>query len=269
MKRILRIAAGGRGFIALATISVQIANFAMLFFAKGAMSDAAFAFYITQTASAGIIGAFATLRLEMLIYKQFGRMTIAAILVPLAVAALVVGVAVPILMAIEHWLNIMPDTSYWAGLLMLGIGISTASDFLFIQKKKLRFMLASRLCQAVGLAAIALVLAQRLLELTGTQLLMAQGVVMLMPPLVWLFAYAVTLWQQGDAAPYFIRPTRDLLWRSGAISTATIVNAVYVNLPILIASASQSVAFTADFGLVSRFLTAPLRLSVRSSGNLF
>ena len=73
MTRFKRILSGGKANIALATISVQIANFAMLFFAKGAMTDEAFAFYITQTAAAGIIGAFATLRLEMLIYKHFAQ----------------------------------------------------------------------------------------------------------------------------------------------------------------------------------------------------
>ena len=259
MTRFKRILSGGKANIALATISVQIANFAMLFFAKGAMTDEAFAFYITQTAAAGIIGAFATLRLEMLIYKHFARMTIAAILVPFATAILIVGLSLLIMLGLKTWVAAMPDVTYWAGLLMLGIGMSTAADFLLIQKRQLHLMLASRLFQAAGLATIALILAFDVRNMNGTQLLIAQGAVMLTPPLLWLSVYSAGLAREGDAAPYFLRPSRDLLWRSGAISGSTVVNALYVNLPLLIASATQSAAFTADFGLISRFLTGPVR----------
>lgn len=269
MLLLFRLMSSRKVKIGIATISVQGANLALLYFAKVLFSDSIFTFYLTQVAFAGIIGAIATMRFELLIYQKLGRMSIAAALMPFAFAVIVTVISIPLVIALRRLGINLPEISPWALLLLLSIGISTATDFLFVQARQITLLLLSRMCQAIGLASIAGMLLFQIGLTDPETLLLVQGLAMSLPVLIWILFYFAKYLSAECRQPVMLIPEIQLWQRSFFLTSSTGVNAVYINIPILLSAATQSASFTADLGLILRFLTGPVTFVRQIYGQLF
>lgn len=268
MIALFRRFSGTAARLGLASLAVQLSSFTLLFFAKVRLSDDGFAYLMMQSAFAGILGSVATLRLEILIWQHFGRFTIAAVLVPLTTALVFVSL---ILAAVNSfaalgWTGFAP--SPWSAALALGLGLGVAQDFLLIQSQRSDLVLASRLTQGVFLMAAAIVVAFNLFPVDGPAILAMQGLSLILPVVAWVFFFIVS-GTNSTRTPTLYVPKSAMIYRSLSLSFSVLVNSIYVNLPLLAAAATQSAAFTADFGLILRLLTGPVTLIRQVFGQIF
>lgn len=175
LKKLTAKLKGNKAKLGLATALIQAANFAILVVAKVQISVDDFAFLLTQLAVAGIVGAVATLRFEVLIFQAHGRMTYAAAYIAMAAAAVVVGVfvAATSLLAASGFDRLV--TSAFAIPMMLGLGLSAAQSFLFIQVGEMTRLLMTRACQAAALGLLTAALILDLWEMQGEDVLLLIG----------------------------------------------------------------------------------------------
>lgn len=269
MRGLMRRLKSDRAQLGVASALIQVANFAVLLLAKTSVSDSEFSLILTQLALAGIVGAVASMRLEILVYQDYGRMTFAAILVP--TFAVVISTAFCFASyGLIHVFGFESLVLSAAGIpMMLGLGLSTIQSFLFIQVKQMILLLISRACQAVCLGVLMLALVFGIGDLDGTSILLLIGVCYLVPAVILMayFLWTLETSQQDPASVYF--PRRSLLLRSLSLTLSTGINSIYVNLPLLAAAATQTSSFVADFGLILRCFTAPVTFIRQVVGQLF
>lgn len=260
---------GDQAKLGYASILIQVANFAVLLIAKAQISADEFAFLLTQLAIAGIVGAIATMRFEILIYQKVGRLTRAAALVPLAAAVGVIALAYLAAGIAALWGGDGTTLSLLSIPMMLGLGLSLAQSFLFVQVKRINLLLASRGCQAIGLSLLTAVMAAGLWDLSGRAVLLTTGICYMVPALFWSAYHLAGFKPEPNDPPSLFIPEWSLIKRSLSLTVSTGVNAFYVNLPLLFAAATQTTSFVADFGLILRCFTAPVTFIRQVFGQLF
>ena len=248
---------------------IQGANLAVLLLAKTAVSDDNFAYLLTNLAFAGIIGSIASMRLEVLVFQEHQQITYAAILMP--VVALISIVAISFLV---NTVVTIAGTSHLllspaAGPMMLGLGLSTILTFLFVQKNQTSSILAMRTAQTASLAVLMITILAKPAKLEGSTILLFIGISYAAPAITWL-VYQLSQTQSKPISHGIIYlPKREMIKRSLMLTISTGLNSIYVNLPLLVASATQSTTFVSDFGLIMRMFTAPITLIFQVIGRLF
>lgn len=258
-----------RAKLTLASILIQLANFAVLLSAKTAMSNADFAFLLTQLAFAGILGAVSSLRFEVLVYQSHGRMVYAATMIPVtatfaAITIVFVGVEILNLMGLEPL-----SLSLLAIPMITGLSLSAIQNFLLVQVKEMNALLASRAVQAVGLGLLTIVQLLADWTLEGQTILLLVGLCYTLPAAASLVLFLIRSRQQSEDPPVLYLPDFEMFKRSLSLTISTGINSIYVNLPLLAASTTQSASFVADFGLIMRAVTAPVTLIGQVIGRLF
>jgi sugar phosphate permease len=94
------------------------------------------------------------MRLEVLIFHQNGRLSRAAILVPIVAMALVIGLAYAIYGLTAALFAGIGDASFHAIPMMIGLSLSAVTNFTFVQVRQLNPLLAMRVWQGLALAAL-------------------------------------------------------------------------------------------------------------------
>lgn len=267
--RLSRYLTDDRAKLALASALIQLANFVVLLVAKTAIPDADFAFLLTQLALAGIIGAIASMRFEVLVYQAHGRMTYAAILIPIFASAAVIGatfVAVELINAVGQQSLTLSALSIP---MMAGLALSAIQNFAFVQVKRLNALLAARAAQTGALVLVTLAIAWGAWTPTGAEILFVAGLGYAIPSVIWLTLFILQTEPQQDDPSALYLPDLKTFGRAISLTISTGVNSVYVNLPLLVAASTQSASFVADFGLILRAFTAPITLIGQVIGRLF
>jgi hypothetical protein len=258
-----------RAKLTLASTLIQLANFGVLLVAKTAMPDADFAFLLTQLAIAGILGAITSLRFEVLVYQAHGRMIYAATLIPVAatfftIALSFVGVEILNLMRLEP-LSLSPLVIP----MIAGLSLSAILNFTLVQVKEMNALLTSRAAQAVALLLLTIALPFANWTPSGQMILLLVGLGYALPAAVSMGLFLIRSRPRNNDPPMLYLPDFGLIKRALSLTVSTGVNSIYVNLPVLAASASQSATFVADFGLIMRAFTAPITLIGQVIGRLF
>jgi hypothetical protein len=269
LRLIKRLLTDDRAKLALASALIQVANFLVLLAAKSNATDEQFAFLLTQLAIAGIVGAICSMRLEVLVYQTQKAMTRAALFLPVAAAAIVTGLSFGVYGIVSAIWQDAPVMSFVTIPMMMGLGISAVQNFVFVQVQRLNLLLAARLAQTFALLLLMISLVGNWWSLSGSEILFMIGMAYLVPAAISLLLYAKELPAKGTEHPAFFLPDWMMLKRSLSLTVSTGVNAVYVNLPLLAAAATQSPSFVADFGLIMRAFTAPTTLIGQVIGRLF
>ena len=248
---------------------IQGANLLVLLVAKATISEADFAFVLTNLAFAGIIGSVATMRLEVLVFQAQGITTYSAALLP-SIAIGTVIVASYLANAIFAQIGAASlELSASAIPMIIGLGLSAILAFLFVQDKQLNALLAMRVVQAGMLALLVVALFARIGNLGGEKVLLFIGIGYAAPAFVGLIYVLIQVAPKRAADQPMFAPSYAMVKRSGLLTASTGVNSVYVNLPILAAAATQSAGFVADFGMIMRMFTAPITLIFQVFGRLF
>lgn len=260
---------GDQAKLGYASILIQVANFAVLLLAKAQISASDFVFLLTQLAIAGMIGAIATMRLEILIYQKFAKMTYAAAVMPIAASLAMIAI---LYLGVDAIAALGFDALSLSALsipMMLGLGLSIVLSFLVIQVKQINLLLISRACQAMALGLLTAVLAIGASGINGPTVLMYIGICYLVPATCVLVYFLARFTPDGtDPSPLFL-PSWSIFQRAVSLTISTGVNSVYTNLPLLIAAATEPAGFVADFGLILRCFTAPVTFIRQVIGQLY
>jgi len=255
--------------LALASALIQAANFAVLLVAKITIPSADFAFLLTQLAFAGIIGAIASMRFEVLVFQTHSRMTYAAIVIPIVATAAVI----PTFFASVELTNMVMGQDFTLSVLsipmMIGLSFSAIHTFAYLQVGLLNALVAARAVQAGALVLVTLALLSGFYSPSGSTLLALIGIGYAIPSALWLVWFILQTSPSRNDPPAFYLPGLGLFKRSLSLTVSTGVNSIYVNLPLLVAYGTQSVSFVADFGLMLRAFTAPVTLIGQVIGRLF
>lgn len=266
MKRILR---DDRAKLALASALVQGTNFSLLLVAKSRISDDDFVFLLTQLATVGILGAIASLRMEVLMYQSHQRITRAALLIPAIATGLFTFFSYAgFFLSVSVWAN-SPFLSPLAAPMLLGLALSNVLNFAFVQIQRLNLLLSIRVVQCTLIALVMVLVAARWWVPSGDEILLAIGLAYALPS---VFSFAMFFAQIPiDNANVLERVLPDwvMFRRSISLTFSTALNSIYVNLPVLAAAATQNAGFVADFGLIMRAFNAPITLVGQVIGRLF
>ena len=264
-----RILTDDRVKLAFASALIQMTNFLLLLLAKTTISDEDFVFLLTQLATAAIIGAIASLRLEVLMYQAHQGMTRAALLAPIVATAVVIfltylGFSVVALVWVKS-----PILSPLAVPMLLGLALSTVLNFIFVQVQRLNLLLTVRAVQCMVLSVLMTLLVTQSWAPTGGELLFAIGLGYALPAVVSIMRFFAQI--PTDKTDFSALNLLDwaMLRRSSLLTLSTGVNSIYANLPLLIAAITQSASFVADFGLIMRAFSAPITLIGQVIGRLF
>ncbi|MEM5469867.1 MAG: hypothetical protein ACSHWZ_18740 [Sulfitobacter sp.] len=266
MKRIL---ADDRAKLAFASAIVQVTNFLFLLLARIIISDEDFAIVLTQLAIAGIIGAIASLRLEVLMYQAHGCVTRSSILAPILAIAVVIALNYAgFFLAALIW-NKSPPLSPIVVPFLLGIALSAVLNFALVQAQRLNLLVAVRSAQCAMLTLLMAFLGTRWWTPSGSELLIAMGLSYLLPSLVLVVRFIAQVPTNNSDFPVCTIPDWVMIRRSISLTFSTGVNSIYVNLPLLAAAATQNASFISDFGLIMRAVNAPITLIGQVTGRLF
>jgi hypothetical protein len=216
---------------------------------------------------AGIVGAICSMRLEVLVFQAQSGMSRAAILVPAAAIAVVTSI-IYLGFGIAAYAGIGAQLSPYAAPMILGLGLSSVQNFAFVQVKKLNKLLVARAAQAAALGLLMIPLGAGWWSPTGLQILFLIGLAYVVPAAVSIIRFTRSLPVSTEPAKA-AWPDWTMFKRSFSLTVSTGVNAVYVNLPLLAAAATQSVSFVGDFGLIMRACTAPTTLISQVIGRMF
>lgn len=248
--------------MAFGSLIFQGASFVTLVILKPLLTADNFAFFITQLSLASIIGSIATLRFEILLFQDRGKvdretlLTIFVItLIVLSTCALLAGVGLRIF---GGELKI----SSWSFILSAGFGLIEAQSFLCVQMNRMLELVITRAVQAALLGSSALLVWFGLVQEAFFGI---YSLAVTIPLVIWL-AIAV-----GQAAGRFaLHAPSVVLWkRSVALTLSVLVNTVYANIAVILASATQPASFVADFGFIMRLLTGPITLIRQAYGHTY
>lgn len=260
---------GDKAKLAYSSILIQVASFAVLLVAKMAVPVPDFAFILTQLALAGIVGSVASMRLEVLIFHQNGRLSRAAILVPIVAMVLVIGLAYALYGLIAALFTGMGDASFHAIPMMVGLSLSAITNFTFVQVRQLNPLLAMRVWQGLALAALMAALASGFWGLTGEDVLLLIGLAYAFPAIAYTALAYMRHRPEAHDPPALYLPDARTLRRALSLSVSTGVNSVYINMPLLAAASTQTASYVADFGLILRAFTAPITFIAQVIGRFF
>lgn len=260
---------GDKALLAYSSLLIQVANFAVLVVAKAWVVPYEFANLLTQLALAGIVGSVASMRLEVLIFHQNGRLSRAAILIPSVATALVIGLAYALYGLTAALYSGMGDASFHAIPMMVGLSLSAITNFTFVQVRQLNPLLAMRVWQGLALAALMAALASGFWGLTGEDVLLLIGLAYAFPAIAYTALAYLRHRPDVDDPPALYLPDAPMLWRALSLSVSTGVNSVYVNMPLLAAASTQTASYVADFGLILRAFTAPITFIAQVIGRFF
>lgn len=266
----MRFLTNDKAKLGLASVLIQVANFIVLLQAKMTISDAEFALVLTQLAIAGIIGATASMRFEILIFQELQRMCFAVVLTPIAA----IFVVVSLIFAVCEFIFPFPaqhlSLTPLAIPMMVGLALGTVLTFVFVQAQQLSLLLATRATQAGALGLLVVLVASGSWLPTGQEILFFIGMSYALPSIFWIVYFLVRLAADSAASSFpLYKPEWVMLRRSLSLTFSTAVNSVYVNIPLLAAAATQNASYVADFGLILRSLTAPTTLIAQVNGRLF
>ncbi|NIJ36412.1 O-antigen/teichoic acid export membrane protein [Sphingopyxis panaciterrae] len=248
--------------LVLGSLALQGASFLALLILKPRLSEVNFAFFMTQLSWASIVGSVATFRLELLLFQERNRVDRESLISILVFAILMLGLVGAALWAISWQAGPAVMMSPMAILLALGFGLIEAQTFLCVQLERLGALLVTRAVQAAALVGTALVAWS---DFGHDHLFIFYAAGVSVPVLLWWF-YAIA---RTDGRPGIHFPTLSVWKRSLSLTLSTLVNNIYANLAILLASATQSPGFVADFGFVMRLLTGPITLIRQAYGHTY
>lgn len=253
--------------IAGSSLGLQVATYFLLFAFKGALTDVEYVVAMAQIAIFSIVGSVASLRLEMLLFQERGGIDRRGVVVPLLVAVAILALAYAGLKGLAAvWPGQMPVA---AAALPLGLAfaLQDIQNFLCVQTARWRDLLTTRLAQAGLLVAVSLIGGMGGQITSGTALVLAYGLALLVPSLLWMARFGRGLPHEPLANPALNWPR--LLRRSLPMTLSQLINSAYVNLAGLIAIAQLPAAQAADFNFIARLATGPVTLIRQVSGQLF
>lgn len=255
--------------LTVASALIQFVNFALLLIAKVSLSDEGFTFLLSQLAISGVIGAVASMRLEVLLFQEHKKIVRASLVVPFAAIVLFCIFSYALSeIAILSGLR-LGDLSILAVPMILGLALSEVQSFIFVQIRRLNLLLKVRMIQAALMVGVISVLLSGLWRSTEQGLLFAIGVCYALPALVFHIRFALSIERNDADPPLLYAPAFSVLKKAASLSFSTGLTSVAVNLPVLAATATQSPSFAADFGLIRRAFTAPVTLIAAVFGRLF
>lgn len=260
---------GDKALLAYSSLLIQAANFAVLVVAKAWVVPYEFANLLTQIALAGIVGSVASMRLEVLIFHQNGRLSRAAILMPSVATALVIGLAYALSGLMAALYSGMGDASFHAIPMMVGLSLSAITNFTFVQVRQLNLLLAMRVWQGLALAALMAALTSGFWGLTGEDVLLLIGLAYAFPAIAYTALAYLRHRPEAHDPPALYLPDARMLRRALSLSVSTGVNSVSVNMPLLAAASTQTASYVADFGLILRAFTAPITFIAQVIGRFF
>lgn len=260
---------GDKAKLAYSSTLIQLASFAVLLVAKMTVPAHDFAFVLTQLALAGIVGSVASMRLEVLIFHQNGRLSRAGILMPIMATALVIGLAYAIYGLTSVIYTGMGMASFHAIPMMVGLSLSAISSFNFVQVRQLNQLLVMRVWQGLALAALIAALASGFWGLTGEDVLLLIGLAYAFPAIAYTALAYMRHQPEAHDPPAIYLPDPRMLRRALSLAASTGVNSVYINMPLLAAASMQTASYVADFGLILRAFTAPITLIAQVIGRFF
>lgn len=247
--------------MALGSLLFQGGSFLALIILKPYLGEREFAFLITQISWASILSSVATLRLELLVFEEHGVVDRASLVGILTFAALNLGL-IGLAINSAMWIVDAPASlSGMAVLLALGFGLIEAQSFLCVQMERVGELVLTRAVQAAALSGTGL------LALRGGQSdLFSLYTVSVAGPVV--FWFVITIVRMHGALR--VRIPRWSTWKRGALlAQATLANTAYANAPVILAAASQTTSFVADFGFIMRLLTGPITFIRQAYGHTY
>jgi hypothetical protein len=209
------------------------------------------------------------MRLEVLIFHQNGRLSHAAILVPIVAMALVIGLAYAIYGLTAALFAGIGDASFHAIPMMIGLSLSAVTNFTFVQVRQLNPLLAMRVWQGLALAALMAALASGFWDMTGEDVLLLIGLAYAFPAIAYTALAYLRHRPEAHDPPALYLPDARMLRRALSLSVSTGVNSVYINMPLLAAASTQTASYVADFGLILRAFTAPITFIAQVIGRFF
>jgi len=248
---------------------VQMANFLLLFIAKDKLSDAEFTIFLVQAAIAGVLNSLATLRIEVIVFQKYNRLTLAGVYTPFVAALIITGLSYGGALIMQATFGLKNILSPWTSLLIVGGALAAAQDFIFVQCKRVNLLVVARVFQGVLIIILCVAINTGNLILTGGQVVGLQGLAMIITVLIVLggFCYSRRGILVGDAP--LLKPDREMLTRASSLSGSAMVNSLFTNLPILGAGAILTVTSAADFGFIMRVISAPVTLIKNVNGKIF
>ncbi|WP_395392885.1 hypothetical protein WBP07_17310 [Novosphingobium sp. BL-8A] len=250
------------GGMALGSLIFQAASFLMLIVLKPILGHEHFAFFITQISIASIIGSVATLRFELLLFESKGEVDKEVLFSTLAISVVTLSVCAVFLKLILSVFDLSIDISPMSYVLAFGFGMIEAQSFLCVQMGRVIELVATRFIQTVILVLLAIIVWS---GIGRSAVFFVYAIGVAAPILLWLAMAIINV--PGRIALGV--PSVTMLKRSIALTAAVMVNTVYANIPVVIASATQSAAFVADFGFVMRLLTGPITLIRQAYGHSY
>lgn len=254
--------------IGISSALIQGATFFLIYVFKSELNETNFVYVITQLSWAGIIASIAGLRLEILLFQSLGTITRGVVIVPFVAVVLTVLVVsafdYAVAAALVHPPFLLVDTIW----VCMGLAFQEIQGFFCVQQGKWKSLLVTRAAQALALTGFSLLLILEIIDTDGAFALRSYGLMLILPSLVWLgFFYSSTPRSPMGALRTSLGTA---IFRRGTIlSGSVLVNALYVNVPVLVASFTQTVSFAADFGFILKILTGPVTLIRQVFGQIF
>lgn len=249
--------------MAVGSATFQGASFILVVIAKYAFDAEGFVYFVTQLAWASILGAVASFRLEVMLVQERHAVDRPVLLVTLIVAIVSLAIFGAMTSGIGIALDRDGPVAVTTLLLALGFSLHEAQSFLCVRMERVSQIVATRAVQGVLIGATGFAAFLGWLSPTGTFWAFAMSVTC--PLLIW---WAISL-ARASGPMAFILPD-PITWARGSYATgSSLLNAGYVNVPILIAAATQNTALVADFGFLMKVLTGPLTLVRQAFGQTF
>lgn len=248
--------------LAFGSLIFQGSSLVTLILLKPLLPSDEFAFFITQISLASIVGSIATLRFEILLFQDRGkvdRQTLLTVfvvtLIILSACGLLAGVGSKLF---GRALTISP----WSFVLAAGFGLIEAQTFLCVQMNRTLELVVTRAVQASLLGGTALMAFSGLVK---EAFFVIYSLDVTMPLIIWLM-----IAMGRESGPFALHPQSAILWkRSIALTLSVLVNTVYTNIAVILASATQPASFVADFGIIMRLLTGPITLIRQAYGHTY
>lgn len=241
-----RVAAMGIG-----SLMFQGANLLLILILKGVLDANGFSNIITQIAWASILGSIATFRLELLSFQQRGRFIRADMVFLLTFTVLFLAVMGSAISGGAALLGLSPPIVVVTLFLALGLGLHEAQSFICVQTQRIPQLLLTRFTQATAIVAAGLCGWYRL---EYEWVFLAYAAAVTVPLVIWFGILLIRL----EVGPKWQMLAPATFGRGLYLALSTFTNAVYVNIAVLIAAATQSIMFVAEFGFIMRLLTGPI-----------
>lgn len=250
------------GAMALGSLMFQGATFVMLMLHKSGLSAEGFTFIVVQIAWASILGSVATFRLELLFFQERGRVDRSSLMSVFAFSVMFLPLLAGAINGAMAFAGQPIHLALFAVVLALGLGLHEAQSFLCVQLQRVPQLLVTRFVQGAG------ILHAGFLGWSGSayEWVFAMYALSVTVPLVIWMIY--TTWQvEGEALLAF--PHRSAWKRGLALAVSSLVNTLYTSAAVLVAAATQTPAFVADFGFIMRLLTGPITTIRQAFGHTY